>query len=316
MVDIFQDFNYSRLMIYSLVCHHLGLQNQGCKFQTMTYKRFASLPRMEALKILSDRIINNIKTTNEILTECAYQGWAYRFSSSLFPLLTYDKANIRLEELPNYKDVDFLLKETRILLKNNPVYCSMHPDQFCSITSDRPDVVEKSIQELEFHAKFLDMIGLPQSYDCPINIHLNSIPKSKTVEETVAQVRNVFGRLSDSVRKRLVFENNDKPNSFWNTENLYNQIYKRFGIPITLDELHWNCFPDISQTYEEAFHKCLATWGDSIPRFHYSESKSEKNPRSHADFATKKPLTFGADQIIIDIELKMKDEAIKKLTQI
>ena len=300
-------------MIYSLTCHHLGLQNQGCKFQTMTYKRFSTIPRDEAMKTLSDRIINNLETTLLILIECEDENWAYRFSSSLFPLLTYDKASISLEDLPDYDGIKFRIEELGVFLKAHPIYCSMHPDQFCSITSDRPDVVEKSIQELEFHARFLDMIGLSQSYDCPINIHLSSIPKNKTVDDVVNQVGSVLDRLSDSVRKRLVFENNDKPNSFWNVENLYNRIYKRFGTPITVDELHWKCFPDVSQTYQEAFETCLETWGDSVPRYHYSESKSEKTPRSHADFATKKPLTFGADRIIMDIELKMKDEAIKKL---
>jgi UV DNA damage endonuclease len=282
----------------------------------MTYKRFSSLPKAEAMKILSDLIINNIKTTNEILIECNHRGWAYRFSSSMFPLLTYDKADIRLEDFPNYKDIDFLLKETRIILKNNPVPCSMHPDQFCSITSDRPDVIENSIRELEFHGKFLDMIGLPRNYNCPINIHLSSIPKTKTVEQVVDQVGDVLSRLSESVRSRLVFENNDKPNSFWNSENLYHWIYERYGVPITLDELHWKCFPDTHWSYEESFWKCLSTWKDCTPRFHYSESKSEKQIRSHADYPTKKPLTFGVDNIIFDVELKMKDEAIKKIEKI
>jgi hypothetical protein len=37
----------------------------------MTYKRFASLPREEALAILGDRILNNMTTTNEIIKYCA-----------------------------------------------------------------------------------------------------------------------------------------------------------------------------------------------------------------------------------------------------
>lgn len=300
-------------MIYSLICHHLGLQKQNCKFQTMTYKRFSSLPRQEAEKILSERIINNLETTLSILIECEDNGWAYRFSSALFPLLTYDKADIRLEDLPDYDGIEFRIKELETFLKSNPVYCSMHPDQYCSITSDRADVVENSIKELEFHGKFLDMIGLPQDYTCPINIHLSSIPKTQTVDDVVDQVGSVLDRLSDSVRKRLVFENNDKPNSFWNAENLYHKIYSRFGVPITLDELHWKCFPDTTWTYEESFRKCLETWGDTIPRFHYSESKSDKQKASHADYPTRKPLTFGVDNLIMDIELKMKDKAIKRM---
>ena len=303
-------------MIYSLTCHHLGLKELGYKFQTMTYKRFASLPKPEALETLSQRICNNLDVSLKILKECGREGWAYRFSSSIFPLLTYDKADISLEDLPNFNLISDKLKEIKQYLDLSGIMGSMHPDQFCSITSDRPDVVDKSVRELEFHAKFLDSIGLPQSHDCPINIHLSSIPKTKTVNQVVSQVGDVLDRLSDPVRSRIVFENNDKPNSFWNTENLYNYINKNFQIPITLDELHWNCFPDKSWDYEKAFKKCVSTWGDSVPRFHYSESKSEKTPRSHADFATKKPLTFGYENLIVDIELKMKDLAIKQLKRL
>jgi UV DNA damage endonuclease len=307
IVDILNDVSYFFLMIYSLVCHHLGLQDLGYKFQTMTYKRFSSLNREDALKTLSERIWNNLEVSLHILKECDKEGWAYRFSSSIFPLLTYDKANIQLEDLPNFDLIFLKLEEMKRFLEVSGIFCSMHPDQFCSITSDRPDVVEKSIRELEFHAKFLDSIGLPKNSNCPINIHLSSIPKTKTVNEVVSQVGNVLDRLSEGVRSRLVFENNDKPNSFWNTENLYNYINRNFQVPITLDELHWNCFPDESWSYRESFEKCIKTWGDFIPRFHYSESKSEKTPRSHADYATKKPLTFGHDSIILDVELKMKD---------
>jgi len=224
--------------------------------------------------------------------------------------------DIQLEDLPNFNLISLKLEEIKRFLELSGIFCSMHPDQFCSITSDRPDVVDKSIKELEFHAKFLDSIGLPKNHDCPINIHLSSIPKTKTVDQVVSQVADVLNRLSDSVRSRLVFENNDKPNSFWNVENLYTYINENFQIPITLDELHWNCFPDKSWNYEKAFEKCIETWGGSVPRFHYSESKSEKTPRSHADFATKKPLTFGYRNIILDVELKMKDLAIKQLEKL
>lgn len=78
-------------MIYSLVCHHLGLQQKGYSFQSMTFKRFDSLERTEAVNILTDRILNNLNVTLEILKDCHKNGWAYRFSSSIFPLLTYPK---------------------------------------------------------------------------------------------------------------------------------------------------------------------------------------------------------------------------------
>lgn len=45
---------------YGLCCISLNLKEQGFSHQTMTYKRFSTLPREEALEILGSRIQNNL----------------------------------------------------------------------------------------------------------------------------------------------------------------------------------------------------------------------------------------------------------------
>ncbi|NBP15493.1 hypothetical protein EBU95_14005, partial [bacterium] len=62
----------------------------------MTYKRFSQLPREEALRELSSRILNNMDVTYHAIKYCADNRHAYRLSSDLFPLITYDKANVSL----------------------------------------------------------------------------------------------------------------------------------------------------------------------------------------------------------------------------
>ena len=56
-------------MAFGLCCISLKLQelDEPVKFQTMTYKRFSSFPREEALSILVDRILNNMLDTNSIM---------------------------------------------------------------------------------------------------------------------------------------------------------------------------------------------------------------------------------------------------------
>ena len=59
----------------------------------MTWKRFNDLSSRDcpktALKQLSSRWLNNVKVTHRIIRHCADNGWNYRVSSSLFPLLTH-----------------------------------------------------------------------------------------------------------------------------------------------------------------------------------------------------------------------------------
>ena len=80
--------------MYNLCCISSSLAEQGHKFQTMTYHRFSSLSRDEAIATVSARTLNNIRVTYKILQHCAEQGWGYRVSSNLFPLLTYDVAEL------------------------------------------------------------------------------------------------------------------------------------------------------------------------------------------------------------------------------
>ena len=70
-----------------LCCISLTLKEQNYSFQTMTYKRFSSLPREEALQILGDRILNNLVVTNKTIEFCHKNNWVYRVSSDLFPLI-------------------------------------------------------------------------------------------------------------------------------------------------------------------------------------------------------------------------------------
>jgi UV DNA damage repair endonuclease len=94
-------------MKIGLCCISLDLQERDppLKFQRITFKRFSELQREDALSVLGDRILNNMVVTNETIKYCAGKDLCYRMSSDLFPLITYDAANISLEDLPNHDDI-------------------------------------------------------------------------------------------------------------------------------------------------------------------------------------------------------------------
>ena len=77
--------------MYNLCCISNELKEQGYQFQTMTWKRFNQLVESEgqqsALTELGERWLNNIRVTFMSIQHCYQNGWGYRVSSSLFPLL-------------------------------------------------------------------------------------------------------------------------------------------------------------------------------------------------------------------------------------
>lgn len=290
-----------------LCCISLELKDRGISHQTMTFKRFASLPRGEALEILGDRILNNLRTTNETIRYCGTNGWTYRVSSDLFPLITYDLANVSLEDLPNHEDIQDEFDSIEQTILETGVRVSCHPSEFNVLASTNQAAVEKTITELNFYSSFFDRIGLAADYSAPMNMHIHN--KSGSYDEIISRFILNFNRLDENCRKRLVIENDDKTNC-WSVDELTTIFYPRTNIPITFDYLHHKCYAN-GLDEETAINRCYETWSGYTPLFHYSESRPGNNPRAHADYAENDFNTYGLD-FDVDFELKCKDNAIKQ----
>ena len=294
-------------MHIGLCCISEELKEQGYKFQTMTYKRFASLPREEALETLGSRILNNMQVTHETILHCYNNGYCYRISSDLFPLITYAAASVSLHDLPQYSDIMEEIAAIKQTLQDYPVRISCHPSEFNVLASTNADSVDRTIRELNFYANFLDLIGCPQDYNCPMNMHINN--RDGTNAEVTDRFIANFNRLQPNVQARLVIENDDKLNC-WSVKQLIEDFHPKTNIPITFDYLHHACHPD-DLTEQEAIEMCYSTWQGYRPLFHYSESAAGNNPRKHADYAEQDFALYDLD-FDVDFELKQKDFAIAK----
>ena len=298
-------------MQFGLCCISIELKEQGYSFQTMTYKRFSSLPRDEALEILGSRILNNMQVTHATIQYCAECGYCYRISSDLFPLITYTAANISLSDLPQYTDIVEEIAAIKQTIQDTGVRVSVHPSEFNVLASTNQDAVDRTIRELNFYADFLDMLGLPSDYNCPMNMHINN--RDGTNAEVTERFLYNFNMLQENVRNRLVIENDDKLNC-WSVKQLIEDFYPKTKIPITFDYLHHACHPD-GWTEEFAILACVNTWQGYRPLFHYSESAQGNNPRKHADYAEKDFYQYGDIDYDVDMELKQKDLAIAKFME-
>lgn len=296
-------------MNLSLCCISLALQEQGYKFQTMTYTRFASLPRKQALEILSARILNNFEVTGEIIQYCYDSNIkGYRLSSGLTPVINHPSVEVSLSELPDSSKIYNAITNVKNIIKDTGVRVSAHPSEYISLTNPNGNVVNNSIRDLEQHGEIFDLLDLPKSHWSPLNIHCRQDGEPDKVFQEFAKN---YAKLSDSVKKRLVIEVNDNKNGTWNISNLVKYFYDKLGLPITFDSLHQK-FCHCSLTEEEAFKKAYNTW-DTVPLFHFSEGID--GTRKHADYATGVPDDYGME-VYWDVELKAKCKAIKKILEI
>ena len=300
--------------MYNLCCISNELKEQDIKFQTMTWKRFNQLRDEHgaeyALDQLGQRWLNNLEVTHKCIEHCANNGWGYRVSSSLFPILTHPDFKYGIADVPQFEEI---MDKFKTIVFNNEVWqvrLSTHPDQFNVLASENQSAVTKTVRELNHHGWVMDMLGCQQSYYNPINIHVNCTKGE--LSDIADRFMSNLAKCDESVTSRLVVENEDK--GCWTVVNLL----EHFNIPVTYDNLHDKCNPSqflpFNGDYFYPMEECAKTWGNVKPLFHHSESHPDKtNPRSHADMPTDLP---ASDLYDWDVELKAKDKAIRELAMI
>lgn len=295
-------------MNLALCCISNILAEQGHKFQTMTYTRFAALPRDEALRILSERILNNFLVTDKTIEHCASLGIAgYRLSSSLTPVIDHPDVDLQLEDLPNWTQLSAALASIKATIERTKVRISAHPSEYVSLTSESPTVIANSTRDLISHANLFDRIGLPNDYRSPLNIHCRQDGDAKEISQ---RFLGNFNKLPSNVQSRLTLEVNDNVNGTWNLSNLFTHFFKTAGIPITYDSLHRQ-FCNSGNSDGQDFMLAFSTW-NTTPLFHFSEGIN--GTRKHADMPTSIPEAYGTD-VFFDVELKNKDHAILQILQ-
>ena len=246
----------------------------------------------DVLKILVWNKNNNIKF--------------FRLSSALVPW----GDGLDLTTLKDYDEISIALRRAGDYAKANGIRITSHPGPFVVLTSPKENVVEAAIKDLELHGKIFDLLGLSQTPYNKINIHCNGVYGDKL--SAMDRFCENYLRLSDSVKKRLTVENDDKA-SMYNVKDLM-YIHSKINIPIVFD-YHHHTFNTGDLSEEEALKLAITTWGDITPVVHYSESKAlhEENnklkPQAHSDYIKSLPNTYGLN-VDIMVEAKAKELAI------
>lgn len=268
-----------------------------------SYKKAGSL----GIHRLSAIVLHNVCTIRKIIALCDQRGWNYRIPQTVFPLLGIPGFELKVEDLPQWPLIQS--EFSAIIREKGLVRLSMHPTAFCIPGSDNPNTVTSALSELELSAKILDLCGTPSSYESPINIHMGCSTGGLTA--TMYRFKKSMDMMSNSVRSRLVLENDDKGE--WSTAALFD--YGWYG-PITFDYHHHLCNDGGISEYR-AFSLAMASWTgfNTRPLFHYSEPDTGPNKRAHALMPTRRANDYGME-FDLDIELKGKSLAIESYQQL
>ena len=162
-------------------------------------------------------------------------------------------------------------------IKESGMRVSMHPGQYTVLNSPDEKIAAAAAAELDYHALFLDSLGVDATNK--IILHIGGVygDKAAASERFIRR----FQALPDNVRRRLVIENDDRS---YNVSDVL-EISARAGIPVVFDNLHHMANPPARTLSQEEWIKaCAATWGlrDGRQKIHYSQSDPDRKPGAHS----------------------------------
>jgi len=295
---------------YGYCCINMTLKEESNTYigRSMIKRTFME----KGIAYASQLALANVRDLIEIVKWNEKKGIKlYRMSSDMFPWMS----EYELKDLPDYNKISILLKGVGNLANKYGQRLTFHPGPFDVLASANPNVVTKTIRDLNQHGEIMDLIGLPRTQYAAINIHVNTTQGGK--EASMQRFVENFELLDDSVKSRLVVENDDKEKQYA-TEDLYEGIYKTIGVPITFDYHHHWCHPG-SLTQEEALKLASTTWGDVKQLVHFSscrtihEDASQTNKRAHADYVYDFIDSYG---LALDVEIEAKAKELATLKYI
>jgi len=144
------------------------------------------------------------------------------------------------------------------------VRLSFHPGQFTVLASSNPGIVDRSIEEFEYHANMAEWMGYGQTFqDLKINVHIAG-------REGPAGIRSAYGRLSPVARSCLTIENEE------NSWGLNDCLTISDIVPIVLDIHHnWIREGEYIQPGDDRVRRVIDSWRGVRPTMHYSVSRED-----------------------------------------
>lgn len=184
-----------------------------------------------------------------------------RLGSEMLPVYT-EATWSYFWQLPHVKTaMAAKLKTLGDLARKHDIRVSFHPGQFCCVVSDRPDVVERSIEELEYHAAMVCMMGYGKTkLDCKINVHLSGRLGPDGFNAA-------WKKMSPELRMNLTLENDEYQSSLDDILPLGNQV----GIVL---DIHHHLIKEHTciKASDDRIQRIKDSWCGQRPVFHYSVS--------------------------------------------
>lgn len=287
------------------------LQQDGFMYsRTMTYTNYKKLGEKAGNQKLDNIIQLNFQGLNKVLEyNKENEVHFYRLFHKLIPLATH--RDVKFEYIKKYKKQ---WREIGDKIKNYQIRVDTHPDQYCVLNSMHEEVIDRSIEILQYNYDIFQAMGI----EGKTVLHIGSSAEGK--EASLLRFKKTFEQLPNYLKKLIMLENDDK---VFQVEDVLS-LCETLKIPMILDYHHYQCNHQKHLTKKE-IKRIYDTWKTIKlnPKMHFSSPKNKKEFRSHSEYvAIKEFLAFMKcikieKDMTVDVmlECKARDKALFALCE-
>jgi UV DNA damage repair endonuclease len=144
------------------------------------------------------------------------------------------------------------------------VRLSFHPGQFCVLASETPDIVNRSIEEFEYHADMARWMGYGRTFqDFKINVHISG-------RQGPAGIKAVIPRLSPEARNCITIENDEMS---WGIDSSL-ELADTCALVLDIHH-HWIKTGEYIEANDDRIKRITDSWRGVRPVIHYSVSRED-----------------------------------------
>ena len=150
------------------------------------------------------------------------------------------------------------------LARQNNVRLSFHPGQFTVLASESDDIVNRSIEEFEYHVDMARWMGFGKTFqDFKINVHIAG-------RRGPDGIRAALARMTPEARNTLTIENDEMTWGIDSSIELVNDC------ALVLDiHHHWINSGEYIEATDDRVKRIIDSWRGQRPVIHYSVSREE-----------------------------------------
>ena len=145
------------------------------------------------------------------------------------------------------------------------VRLSMHPGQFTVLASDNPEIVERSIEEFEYHTDVIRWMGYGKTFqDFKCNVHISGRQGPAGIKHAVNN------RLSPEARNAITIENDEMS---WGIDASL-ELVDTCALVLDIHH-HWVRTGEYIRPTDNRYLRMIDSWRGVRPVIHYSVSRED-----------------------------------------